>query len=228
MARPFNKQEFSDEIRSALARLCKTAVVDGFVARVEGLIGVTLGNDNVFLINIREDFVSCKPDRLEEHQLLSSCSTDSQRVDARRYSTEVGEVPEINHRTYHQSSDTPKDSVSKLDVLVRYSTDMFDQFSRDVSKKREKKLAPQKDHQKLRKSQLSSRVDDQNKDTRVFSDFMGQSADFSYQVDQCFSIKEEPVSQTTLEESLVSRLFVLNIQIFHVGIAAVAIFSMMH
>lgn len=219
MARPFNKQEFSDEIRLALARLCKNAIIDGCVARVEGLIGVTLGNDNVFLVNIREDFVSCKADDLEEHQLLSSCSTDSQRVEARRYAAEVGEVPEINHRTYHESSDTTKDSVSKLDVLVRYSSDMFDQFSRDVSKKRERKLPAQKDLQKLRKSQLSSHGDEQNKDLRAFSDFMGPSSDFNYQVDQCFSIKEEPVCQTTLEKSMVSCLWEpsehANISCFH-------------
>lgn len=211
MTRLLNRQELIHEIRTTLVQICTKAVSEGFVARVEGLIGITLENNNVFLVNIHEDFIDSKLDHFADHEHHSSNDPlfDDQKVEALR-NFHVAEgilTPEVSHSAI-QRPESQKE-VSKLDMLMRYSNSLFDQFTsgsfgrqqnmRDYVPSREQRTVNQKQQQQL------GLTDDHPREIQSLKEFKPHAAqcetDLSFS-DQNFSVKEEPISEPSFEDSV--------------------------
>ena len=60
-------------LTSTISSLCKNSVGHGYVARVEGLLGITLSDNQVFLVKVSEEF--CDVETSQKKGMVADCST---------------------------------------------------------------------------------------------------------------------------------------------------------
>ena len=67
------KTRFMNMIRDSIITLCKNGIIMSSIASVEGLLGITLENNEVFLVNIKEELLSIqKSQAAASHKRASS------------------------------------------------------------------------------------------------------------------------------------------------------------
>lgn len=196
-----------DEVRTALVQICRRAVSEGLVARVEGLIGITLANSNVFLVNIQENFIDSK-------QVHSTNPVDDHTSDdcgmeiSRNVCVDEGNVAHKSSQKTNRSSE-PQKEVSKLDMLMRYSNNLFDQFKSNSSCRRQKAIDCAPSHEQRGNGQRQQQLhlsDEQPNDFRCPKELQSEDtafeSEFSYS-DKSFNTKDDPVSESSYEYSVV-------------------------
>lgn len=186
-----------DEVRTALVQICRRAVSEGFVARVEGLIGITLANSNVFLVNIQEDFVDSKQIQSTNPFNNDHTSDDCGMEISGSLCADESTVTHKSSQKTNRSSAEPQKEVSKLDMLMRYSNNLFDQFRSSPSCRRQKAAdcAPSSEQRgnALRQQQqqrLLDVSDEQPNDVHCPEKL--QSEGTALESDQSFNTKDDP------------------------------------
>ena len=134
-----DQQRLKDLLKDTITLLCKNGLQFKDEFCVEALIGITLDQDNVFLVNIKETILSdTKTDQRSDSETETNAATNKEKrvgtsksppkAMKRRSSSEVFHDSPLKHGRLHDSSkiEQEDDSTQDSDCIIQIKTEIED------------------------------------------------------------------------------------------------------